>query len=273
VAVSPAGQLLAVSAYASLALFDAKTYKQVGAVIDFGGPVSALAFSPDGALLATAEATRQRKGRVIVTEAANPKGPPRKVLRYGEPVSSLAFAPDGRSMVTASGIPPGFGARGPGEKIIRLRLWEQDRELREFAGHAAVVTQVAFSADGNRIFSASTLDGTLRVWNNDEREAGKEILLIPVGRKTATQGPRRIGRGDPTEITCTALWPRGRALVGYGDGSFTLWDFQSRREERFPSPSTEAKARVSALAFSPDGHHALTVLTDGLVYLYRLPPP
>ena len=46
-----------------------------------------------------------------------------------------------------------------------------------FPGHTGPVDQVAFAADGRRVFSASCADGTLRVWVSDKTtpDSGREL--------------------------------------------------------------------------------------------------
>jgi WD40 repeat protein len=70
-------------------------------------------------------------------------------------------------------------------------------------------------------------------------------------------------------MTCVAFWPGGRALTGHEDGSVVLWDLAAGAElKRF----AQERSRVTAVAVSPDGHHAVAALANHLVYLYRLPP-
>ena len=60
------------------------------------------------------------------------------------------------------------------------------------------------------------------------------------------------------------------------DDSVLLWDLTTAEElKRFRHKNTQA---ITALALSPDGHHALSALTrarsgESLVYLYGLPAP
>ncbi len=72
-----------------------------------------------------------------------------------------------------------------------------------------------------------------------------------------------------------AFWPWGRALVARLDGSLQLWDVDTGKKvgNRIESLSENAHSFATAMAISPDGHHALVGYNDSNLYLYRLPPP
>jgi WD40 repeat protein len=79
---------------------------------------------------------------------------------------------------------------------------------------------------------------------------------------------------EPEFMISAAFWPWGRALTGHLDGGLLLWDMETGKELlHFKSPSSQAQAYATALAISPDGHHAVGAYNDGYVYLFRLPPP
>ncbi len=250
VAVSPDGKIIAAAGLNSatgyiniLSLLDLKTYQPRRVNVTFGRMSPAVAFAPDSSRLATAELPMvlglgSTNIRIIDVQTGAEKPIP-----SGSPVRSLAFSPDGKILAT-----------GSDDKRVRLRSLEHNHPDREITGHGGPVDQVAFSADGKRIFSASKADGTLRVWDND-KDAGRELKQVPTG-------------GNAAKMVCSAFWPGGRALTGHLDGSAVLWDLATGEEiVRFPHPN----AKVTAVAISPDGNHAVAALTDRHVYLYRLP--
>ena len=252
VAVSPNGKLIAAAGVNSfpkwlllLSVFDRTTYQRTGANFGFPRMSHAIAFSPDGSRLATEELPGVFGGNhsIKIFDIQTPK---ENIFPIGVEVNSLAFSPDGDFLLT-----------GSDKNGVRLWHLKPNRVEREFRGHTAAVDTVAFSTDGQRIFTASSGDGTVRVWNNDNSAGAvveKEQRKIEAAKNRAA-------------MTCAAFWPAGRALTGYGDGSVALWDLTTGKEmKRFEHPGT----KVTAVAISPDGNQALAAHSDHLVYLYSL---
>ena len=264
VAVAPDGQHLAAFVARALVLleFDGTTCTRDGPPLT-SATFTALAFSPDGARLATAEMERGQ-GRVRIM--ALPSRAKQNEFLFGAPVTALAFSPDGKLLVTSS----------LRETTIRVMNLEQDRqEDRGFQGQAEAVTRLGFSRDGRRLFSSAAErglrlgknnpDGAMGVW---DFATGKEVQTVPAAG-----------------LVCAAFWPGGRALTGHLDGNVVLWDLDTGKElARYPfkPPSEDPAGRgrpsgqgphVTAVAISPDGHHGLAAVTDGQVYLFRLPTP
>jgi serine/threonine-protein kinase len=274
-AVSPDGKRLAASAYNQLRLYEGKTYKEEGPV-GFPNWCTALAFSPDGQTLATAELNGTR-GRVRFTDHERRLPMKRSPLDFDAPVIGLAFSPDGQYLATTNGGTNGSRIADCDDKKIRLWRARDGQLVRELPGHPRAVSVAAFLADGKRLISASPFDGTLRVWSideNDPKNVGKEVKKpIEAGEKAPNPGAPPEAH-NPREITCVAFWPWGRALTGYRFGGMTLWNVETGEPlAEYPTPSATATAMALAVAISPDGHQALAALSDGVVYLYRLPPP
>ncbi len=226
----------------AVVLFDRKTLTPIGQPIKCD-VLSSFVFSSDSSLLATAEFSRPNGNRARVVDVRT-----RKVLNEfqlgSNDLTSVAFSPDGKFVLT-----------GSGDKVFRLWNIKADGQEREFRAHEGGISGVGYSTDGRRIFSASTSDGTLRVW---DAATGKELKQIQMGK---TAGP----------MLCVTFWRGGRALTGHKDGTVILWDLDKAEElKRF----SHKNAAVTAVDISPDGCHAVSaVSTDNLVYLYRLPPP
>lgn len=129
--------------------------------------INALAFSPDGKLLASASTdmtvalwnmeTMQQESKILNVSGLVPL--------------ALAFSPDGKTLSVGTG-PRDFRLRRPGE----IQLWEvETRMLRaSLRGHGRAVTSLAYSADGRTLVSGSA-DTTVRFW---DLPAGREYGML-----------------------------------------------------------------------------------------------
>jgi eukaryotic-like serine/threonine-protein kinase len=153
-----------------------------------GWTVRALAFSPDGTILASASedgkiglwdtSTWQRRGSLDDTDG----------------VGCLAFAPDGKTL--ACGNKPG---------IIRIFDLTETTKPAVLPGHSKEIYALAFSPDGRTLATAGE-DKTVRLWH---AATGEELLVI---------------EGHLTRVNAVAFSPDGRTLAsGSHDGAVTLW--------------------------------------------------
>jgi WD40 repeat protein len=146
VALSPDRHLLATAdADGTTRLFDVDRGTLLHVFRGHHGPVTDVAFSDDGRLLATSG----RDTRAIVWNIASRR---ERVLSgtFGT-VAAVAFSPDGRWVVTAGPISAGLWPTSTGRLQFYLR------------GDTSALTAVAFSPDGGTILSASK-DGTVRTY-------------------------------------------------------------------------------------------------------------
>jgi len=132
-------------------VYDAFRWERVHRFPADAGVVHAVAFSPDGSVLAAA--CHNRTVRLWGMEEGAPIG----TLRgHRAPALDVAFRADGRTVASA-------GADGD------VRLWDAltDRELAVLEGGGTAATTVGFSADGRRV-AAGGADGVVRVWDVPE---------------------------------------------------------------------------------------------------------
>ena len=249
------------------------------------GDARALAFSPDGSLLA-ADYTN---GATVVWDAAT--GAVRAKLTGGEG----RFSPDGRvfAVVAYDKVLLWDTAKRKVRTTLTAPPGRVDGERRSF-------DSLAFSPDGRRLATGLS-DGTVRLSDTatgavtatiaGQRGAGETLVFAPDGRLLATRaadgvrlwdtatGAARVTLPGPTG-TVLAFSPDGRRLAtGSEHGEVLLWDTTSGQKtrvlehrERFLLWTTEMA--ISHLAFSPDGTQlavASNTKDDGRVALWELP--
>lgn len=186
-------------------------------------PGHALAFSPDGRMLAT---------------AANPSGIqlwniPSGVLAQTLPTSNsvrtVAFSPDGNHLATTSATKEAV--------VSSLRGVEPPRILK---GHFLTVWSAIYSPDGATILTTSS-DQTVRLWDANTLE------------------PKAILRGHDHEVWCAAFSPGGKRIVTGGkDQKVMLWSGEPR-VQRDLLPHRNAMRPL----FSTDGKHLVTLAGIG----------
>ncbi len=194
------------------------------------GQITAVTFSPDGKLLASASTSgtirlwNPETGKLI-----------RELPGHKDGAYGLSFSPDGSRLASA-------GADS------LLRLWDviTGKELRSYRGHADKAVSVAFAPDGKTLASGS-YDGSIRIWD------------------VATGAEMRRLLGHEERVTSVAFHPDGRMLASGGtattdpvlpNGNISpvdetdyvrLWDVSTGDEVyRFPG-------RGSSVAFSANG--------------------
>jgi TIR domain/WD domain, G-beta repeat len=157
------------------------------ALTGHSGPVTAVAWSPDGRWIATGS-----QDRTVRLWSAATGAEVRVLTGSGHAVLSVAWSPDGR-LATA-------GADR------NVRLWDPvtGAELRALTGHTDWVRSVSWSLDARELASAGS-DATVRIWDPDSGEL-RETLV-----------------GHGSMVTAVAWTPEGRLASAGEDGTVRFW--------------------------------------------------
>jgi WD40 repeat protein/serine/threonine protein kinase len=233
-AYSPNGKLLATAGDDDVTLWDTTTWKPQPLPARHAGTVVAIAFTPDGAQLATAGLDKII--RLWDPQTAKELG---ALQGHEAGVRALAFTPDGKTLASAS-------------HDATIRLWDVASRVQraKLTGHRGAVTSVAFTADAKMLASGGA-DKTVRLW---DPETAKEV------------GPPL--EGHDALVLAVDFAPTGHRLAsGAADARIKLWDTDARKELHTLLGHTAA---VNALAFTPDGRQLASAGSDRTVKLWQV---
>jgi WD40 repeat protein len=247
------------------------------------GRIQAIAYSPDGRLLASASSDRQ----VILWDVVR-ACEIRTFAGHDQAVNAVRFSPDGRTLASA-------------REDRTIKIWDvrTGAELKTLTGHSGTITSLTFSPEGRMLYSAGA-DGTIRVWDlglgslistNVIRIQQTDVKLsdefpmaispdghtLALGspdpeiqlRTTSNPGSPRILKLARASAVSIAFSPNGRTLAvglnaGKGPaccvGQVKLFELASGREMRTLAVGPDEPR----LAFSPDGR---TLVVNGRDWL------
>jgi WD40 repeat protein len=170
--------------------------------------LTALAFSPDGAWVATA----CDDGRVRVWPAAG--GAPRLLAATGGAPTHLRFAPDGAWLAG-------------GDHLGLLARWDVATGAARLAVHGASIFALEVTSDGRTIATAHK-DGAARLWSPSD-------------------GAAQVLAGHQVPVIALALAPDGAELAtGAEDGSIRIWPVAPRDHALATTLATDVRRLVHA---------------------------
>jgi WD40 repeat protein/serine/threonine protein kinase len=279
-AFSPRGDLLATTAGDQIRFWRIGTWERVDeGQLTLGRSVRALKFSPDGTRLAGLSF----EGELALWEISQwpvvrqIDGGNLSVPRFGD----LDFSPDGKALVigdandylqvidltsgdTKFDVSDAHSegihsvAWSPNGSVIAsgsawdggpIKLWDavSGKPLGELEGHTSWISDMVFSKDGMRLYSASG-DETIRIWD------------------VGYQRPLAILRGSSDEVAGLALSPDGTTLASAcKDGVVAFWSAIPQPKEDWPIPIP--LSRSARPAFAPDSRVLAVPRTRGVSLL------
>jgi WD40 repeat protein/tRNA A-37 threonylcarbamoyl transferase component Bud32 len=279
---SPDGRLVAIAFENEAAVYEAATGKLLASLKGQEGTITAVVFSPDGKLLATAGGDKtvrlweaatgkellrlrghtsvvtdvrfDRTGKLLLSRSLDAtarlwevgSGIEKAVLRgHSQAVAAADLSPEGKLAVTASG------------RTARIFTLETPRMPdTALAGHEGPVTGIDYSPDGKLAVTVSA-DQTARIWDT---ATGRQLRVLGQGRNL---GPVKMARfsADGKRIVTAAANSQAQVAKTITSSSVLVWDVDTGA---LLLPLKQMETGAAAAFFSSTGEQVLTV-GDGQV--------
>lgn len=187
--------------------------------------VTAIAFSPDGGLVAAGSGRASRSGEIKLWRVGDGVLVRSLTQPHSDTVMALAFSRRGDLL-----------ASGAADRFLRVHAVSDGTLVRSYEGHTGHVLGVAWQANGRRLASGGA-DNTVKLWNY---ASGEQQRTIVVGKK---------------EVTAVAFVASSEeVLVAAGDPLLRLYNAATGALVReFRDPGTFPQAAAASFPFATAG--------------------
>jgi WD40 repeat protein/serine/threonine protein kinase len=284
VAFSPDGTVIAVSPGGSITLWSLPQWRELLAFPAHSGGINALAFSPDGARLASCSHDFTVRQWDVAT-GQPPDGRVGAVRRHTNKVWRVAWSPDGRLI-----------ASGGTDAVIHLTDAATGDPVNTLSGHQDTIQAIEFDSRGRLM--AYSRAGMIKWWDDPLEQAQPVVrpgfaiyasALLPDGRAIAlgssasrvvihpideSAKPIELA-GPPGNVRALAIDADGEFLGAAGEHDVRIWRLAEGGDEppRIVADIAVPTGSINRLAFSraPDLEHRLLAGTadDGYLRLWE----
>jgi WD40 repeat protein len=207
--------------------------------------VRALGFSPDGATLYTGGYDGQLMWWPAAADAPLPQ---RTITAHNGWLRALAVSPDGTTIATCGN-----------DNLVKLWSAADGTLIRELAGHANHVYNVAFHPAGGRLASTD-LKGVVRDWDISTGAEVRQLDASPLYKYDTTfcadiGGARSMAFSpDGTRLACGGITNVSNAFAGIGNPLVVVFDWEAGKSAIAHKSQADVQAAVWGLSWHPDGY-------------------
>jgi WD40 repeat protein len=249
-------------------LFDLLQFTPATRLFGYSGPITSLAISDDGTILASASCgvysnAECTKGEIILTYTETYQLIRKIPGEYGM-VKSLAFTRSGGMLLLAAGgcVPVDDTNKGCTDSKGQITIWnvsdpvntEPELQSQFDPKHDSLVKTIAFNHKGTQLASGS-FDKTVKLWNVSD-----------------PQEPKAVGnpiKGHTSFVNCIAFSDDDKTLVSGGDdGNIFLWNISDPNAITQLGTPLKWVASINSLAFNPNKPQFASASNDKTVVLW-----